>query len=615
MRTRRILAAMVALSASMSVVGTATPAFAAPAGCVADNKGLVLACDHFVATPGLRGSIGLVGDSVFLGSSPGMSYPSLPLLLNVNGWGPIRMTTSLGMRTNTATSTLDTWKAQGFSPDYVAVNLGANHFGDCTPATVAACKTRIDALLDRIALDLPDAVVWWGKINYEQYGRGTGYSAGMLGWNAALDQAAAQRSGRLVIWDWPTALLTSNPAIATDAFGIHPSSGAEYVKRSTLITYHLNAFMPAHFAGPAVALPATSGAPLDYSPIPPTTLYDTGAVDVDPLAAGVERDIDLSGDPSLPAGAQGLAVTVTASNPTAGGFLRLFPCGETQPTTSNLNFSPGPARSAQALVRLSSTGHLCVLANVGTDVSISAQGAFVPAGSGDTFVPSTPARAIDTRVLPATRAATVTVPVPSADAVSISVTVAGTSAGGTATVYECGQAVPELPNLTFGPSEVIGIAAFVAVSASNTICVQVNTGDTVYADVIVDVTGTFQSSATGLRFQPAGATRLLDTRSAVGGWWGRHVKSQTISVTSAPPGALAVTGTIAMIRPMLTGHIRAYTCGQPLPLTSAVNAPGGLVAANTVTVGINGTQRSICLFASQNTNTTFDVVGWWVATA
>lgn len=608
-----MVAALAALAA-MSVVGTTTPAFAAPPGCSADKHGLVLSCDHFVATPGLRGSIGLVGDSVFLGSSPGMSYPSLPLLLNVNGWGPIRMTTSLGMRTDTtAGSTMDAWKAQGFSPDYVAVNLGANHFTDCSPATVATCKSSIDTLLVHIALDFPDAVVWWAKINYEKYGRGTGYSPGMLGWNMALDQAAAQRPGKLVTWDWPTALLTSNPAIATDAFGIHPSSGAEYVKRSTLITYHLNTFMPAHFAGPSVTLPPTSGAPLDYSPIPVTTVYDTGAADVDPLTAGVERDIDLSGDPTVPAGAQGLAVTVTASNPSAGGFLRLYPCGEAQPATSNLNFSPGPARSAQALVRLSATGHLCVLANVGTDVSVSAQGAFVAAGSGDTFVPSTPARAIDTREFPATRAETVTVPVPSAVAVSVSVTVAGMSAGGTATVYECGQAVPELPNLTFGPSEVIGVAAFVAVSPSNTICVRVNTGDTAYADVIVDVTGTFQSSGTGLRFQPASPTRLLDTRSAVGGWWGRHAKSQTIAVAAAPPGAQAVTGTIAMVRPILSGHVRAYTCGQPLPLTSAVNAPGGLVAANTVTVGINGTQRSICLFASQNTNTTFDVVGWWVA--
>jgi hypothetical protein len=78
--------------------------------------------------------------------------------------------------------------------------------------------------------------VWGAKVNHEPFGKGNGYSLGMLGWNKALDDAAATHPN-LVLWDWPNALLYSNPEIKmsnTDG-RVHPISGAEYVKRSTLM--------------------------------------------------------------------------------------------------------------------------------------------------------------------------------------------------------------------------------------------------------------------------------------------------------------------------------------------------------------------------------------------
>jgi hypothetical protein len=537
-----------------------------------------------------------------------MSYPSLPLFLNVNGWGPIKMRASVGMKTTDGQAVIDSWKQQNLSLNYIAVNLGANQFTSCDTEPVSVCKALIDGLLARIDLQYPNAVVWWAKVVHRNLDKS--YDTGMLRWNTALDQAAAQRPTKLVLWDWPSDLLLANPPIAMDLGYIHPVSGAEYVKRSTLITTHLNNFMPAHFAGPRVGLPAADQAALDYLPIDAVPLYDTTTPEVAALQANGVLDIDLSATSAVPTTAAALALTVTAVNPTGAGFLRLFPCGGVQPATSNLNFASGSERSAQAIVRVSAQRHLCALASVATDVIISLQGAFLPAGTGDTFFPSAPTRAVDTRNNG--RAGTLAIPVPAADAVAVSIAIAGPSAGGTATVYECDQPVPNVTNITFAPNEVVGVAAFVPVSPAGSICVQVNTGDAAYADVIIDVTGTFQTASNGLRFQPASPTRLLDTRSAIGGWWGRHVQSQTIDVVAAPLGARAVTGTVAMIGPLLSSHIRAYECGQPLPLASAVNAPGGRVAANTVTVGINAASGSLCLFAAQNTNTVFDVVGWWV---
>jgi hypothetical protein len=42
--------------------------------------------------------------------------------------------------------------------------------------------------------------------------------------------------------------------------------------------------------------------------------------------------------PALPAGTTAVVLNVTATNPTAGSYLTVYPGGQTRPTASNLNF-------------------------------------------------------------------------------------------------------------------------------------------------------------------------------------------------------------------------------------------------------------------------------------
>ncbi|MFM7685193.1 MAG: hypothetical protein ACKPDI_04600 [Actinomycetota bacterium] len=617
MRWRGAAVAVCVIAAS--VASGQPQAWAAPAGCKVNSKRQVIFCDHTIAATGIRGGIALVGDSVFLGSSPGMSNPGLPALLSAAGWGPVRMTTSLGMVTFRSTSTpytltadssgyhiLDRWKAQGLSPRVVAVNLGANHLGTCTTATVATCRTAIAKLLDRVAANFPNASVWWAKTNHETYGRGTGYSAGMLGWNLALDLESAARTN-LVVWDWPTALRNANPSIRTDTPGVHPSSGVEYVKRSTMIADHLGATMNSVYTGPRVPLPTALGDPLPFRVMPATSLYDTTDVGAEPLAAGQERVIELS---SLPPGTQAVAVGVTGTNATAGGFLTLYRCGDTRPSTSNLNVQAGVIRSAQALVAVTTDLRLCAWSSVDLDIALMLQGVFAPSETGR-FSPITPLRAGDTRN--AGRSLKLTVPVPPSDAVAVSLTVIGGDAAGTATLYPCDASIPTISHLQFRAGEVVAVAAFVPVSGLGTICVHADTGSVLTADaphLIVDVTGIF--GTTGLRFAPVPATRLLDTRSGIGGWQGRPGRSQTIDVQASPGTAGAVSGVVTMVQPLGGAHVRGHACGATLPETSAVNSRRGLVAANTLTTAVTPSTGLLCLWSSAHAHVVFDVVGWWV---
>ncbi len=391
MRTRPLIAVVALLITALATFGPAPTVQAAPAGCTSTSNGLVMRCDHFVPSVRLRGAIGLLGDSVLLGSSPGISNPSLPTLLGRRNWGPIRMTTALGMRTRndgsptgSAWSVVGGWKAAGFSPKVVAINVGANHLGDCTPASVATCRKKVDELVNRILALWPDTQVWWAKIVQIGYPSGV-YTPAMLGWNAAIDAAAKARPGNMVAWDWPAALKASD--IATDIGGIHPVSATQYVKRSTLIADHLTLSIRSRFLGPRATAPASSPTGgLAFIPDRATRAVYSG-----PLAAGADTVLDLSG--IVPTDTGAVALGLTSVKPATGGHVTLYPCGTAAPKVSSLNFDAGQARSAQAIVRLDPGRRLCARASVATTVRISLQGSFVPPAAGtDTFRFLPPAR-------------------------------------------------------------------------------------------------------------------------------------------------------------------------------------------------------------------------------
>ena len=120
----------------------------------------------------------------------------------------------------------------------------------------------------------------------------------------------------------------------------------------------------------------SSGEKAIYKPINPCRLADLRPAPntVGPRTSGLGPDEVYTldgwgavGDCTLPTGTTGLALNVTAVGPTAATFLRLWPAGETQPTTSNLNPTPGQPPTPNAVnVGLSATGEFSVFNRFGT---------------------------------------------------------------------------------------------------------------------------------------------------------------------------------------------------------------------------------------------------------
>ena len=119
----------------------------------------------------------------------------------------------------------------------------------------------------------------------------------------------------------------------------------------------------------------SSGERAIYKPINPCRLADVrpapNTVGSRPSPLGPDEVYTLDGwgavgDCNLPTGTTGLALNVTAVGPTASTFLRLWPAGGAQPTTSNLNPTPGSPPTPNAVnVGLSAAGEFSIFNRFG----------------------------------------------------------------------------------------------------------------------------------------------------------------------------------------------------------------------------------------------------------
>ena len=237
----------------------------------------------------------------------------------------------------------------------------------------------------------------------------------------------------------------------------------------------------------------TSSAGDGFNPVTPARLEDTRG-DGKTLAAGGTLTVAL---PSSATGATGAVFNVTVTNPTAGGFLTVYPTGSARPNASNLNFGPGQTVPNRVQVKVGTGSSVTIFNLAGSaDVIVDLNGYFAP-GGGATFTGVTPTRLEDTRNDHMTIAGggtlglTVAGPtspagVPAgAKAVVLNVTVANPTQGGFVTVSPGLSGHANASDLNFGGGQVVPNLVVVGVTNSG-INLFNFAGST---DVIVDIAG------------------------------------------------------------------------------------------------------------------------------
>ena len=212
--------------------------------------------------------------------------------------------------------------------DLVVVELGYNDL----PSMMAA---RIDAVMTELTTRQVGLVAW---VTVAERRTLVDYAAT----NAAIADAA-ERWNEMIVLDWESA---SDDAVADRWFsdGVHltTTGNAEFAMwlRDRIITMLSDGYTP---------------------PPPPR-----------PMVPGEVLRVPVLGVGGVPgSGVVGVALNVTAVGPDQPGFLRVWPCGSVEPSTSSVNYlSAGAVEPNAVVVPVDETGEVCISTLATSDVIV-----------------------------------------------------------------------------------------------------------------------------------------------------------------------------------------------------------------------------------------------------
>jgi hypothetical protein len=184
------------------------------------------------------------------------------------------------------------------------------------------------------------------------------------------------------------------------------------------------------------------------------------------------------------------------------------------------------------------------------------------------------------------------------------ITLVNPDAPGFATVYPCTALVPDVSVLNHLTGQTVANNTIAALSAAGELCVYTSAG----ADVLVDVTGWLGPSGSS-RLVPLGPSRVVDTRSALGGTRRVAAGSTTRFDLSAalPPRSTAIALNLTAVTPSQAGFLTTFPCERARPDTSSVNFAAGETRPNNAVVATG--DGSICVYADTSVDLLIDVTG------
>ena len=202
--------------------------------------------------------------------------------------------------------------------------------------------------------------------------------------------------------------------------------------------------------------------------------------------------------------AEAVFLNVVAVNPSAPGYLTVFPCGTKPPNAANVNYIGGDVAANAVLAKIGNDGKICVYTSAETDLIIDING-YTPAGAGTQSVQPgrvyesrtgnpeyvtvdgqsqgngrTPARGI-TEIRVTDRANVK----PDAEAVFLNVVAVNPSAPGYLTVFPCGTKPPNAANVNYVGGDVAANAVLAKIGNDGKICVYTSAE----TDLIIDING------------------------------------------------------------------------------------------------------------------------------
>ena len=236
-------------------------------------------------------------------------------------------------------------------------------------------------------------------------------------------------------------------------------------------------------------------------------------------SAGSTLELTVTSRGGVAADATAVALNVTAVGGTAAGYVTVYPCGSTQPTASNLNYTAGAIMPNAVIAKIGTDGKVCLFVSAATHLVVDVNGSFPPSAS---FQSQNPARVLEHdpgcrpstgsskgsgfvaagrslrcrspggRRFQVTRGTRLTPPALEAQG------------PGFVTVFPCGSAIPTASNINFTTGSTVANLVISKVGDRGAVCVFSNQR----THLVVDVDGYFPLVTSYHSLVPA---RLLDT--------------------------------------------------------------------------------------------------------
>lgn len=379
-----------------------------------------------------------------------------------------------------------------------------------------------------------------------------------------------------------------------------------------------------------------------YTPVGPSRLLETrtgpglGTIDGQFQGVGLRgarsvTQLPVVGRAGVPATAEAVALTITATEARAPGFVTVYPCDATVPNASQLNYEIGDTVSATVVAKVAASGWVCLYTLSDIEMVVDVAG-YYPDGSS--YVPTAPARLLETRVGEGLSTAdggdngigvrvggsitslqvTGRGGVPSsAGAAVLSVTTVDARAPGFITVFPCSEpTVPTASTSNYRPGVVSTNAVVAALDPSGKVCLY-SSAD---VDLVVDVSGHHPIGSTTVPITPV---RLLDTRSGpglatvdgTGLGAGLRAADTVVELQVAGRGGLpadvgSVVLNLTVTEPIGPGFVIAFPCGAGRPNAASINVAKGATVPNMVVTDLDARGR-VCLYTMVGTHLVVDV--------
>lgn len=303
--------------------------------------------------------------------------------------------------------------------------------------------------------------------------------------------------------------------------------------------------------------------------------------------------------PNVPGAGASAVINLTATEATAPGWVRAFPCDKPEPNTSALNYTRGQ-NVANAVVLLAGQG-ICFTTYSPVHLIVDLSGFL---GAYD-FTGTAPRRVLDTRlsgdhlVAGVERAVQID---PNANMAALNFTVVSPNRPGWLVAYPCGQPTSS-STANFKAGDIVANLSFVGLSAGN-VCIK----SMVDVNVVIDSEGWSKGSG---QLQTQSPQRLLDTRQP-GVLAGQLANGGMIALRVAGRGgvdnsAAAALLTVTVANTAGDGFVTVWPCNAQQPTASTINFAPNALRSNLALVSL-ADDGTACLKVFTSNNTPIELV-------